>query len=118
MFHSKTISFFKTHIYIYIYILKERTIEKLSNLLGLLTVAEEERLVIEEESDKRADQVDHLARKSGYIPIHYYKKRCSFSLFNRTNIELYIQILKREKKGPLFHVWFFLVWFCFFVDEE
>ena len=42
-------------------------IEKVSNLLGLLAVAEEERVALEEESDKRADQVDHLSRKGGYL---------------------------------------------------
>ena len=35
--------------------------------MGLLAVEEEERIRLAEEGDSRADQVDHLARKTGYL---------------------------------------------------
>ena len=46
---------------------KERVIEKVAQLMGLLAVEEEERVRLAEEGDSRADQVDHLARKTGYL---------------------------------------------------
>ena len=46
---------------------KERIIEKIAHLLGLLAVEEEERTRIVREGEDRADQVDHLARKTGYL---------------------------------------------------
>ena len=46
---------------------KERVIEKVAQLMGLLAVEEEERVRLSEEGDSRADQVDHLARKTGYL---------------------------------------------------
>ena len=46
---------------------KERIIEKVAQLMGLLAVEEEERIRLAEEGDSRADQVDHLARKTGYL---------------------------------------------------
>lgn len=41
--------------------------EKVAQLMGLLAVEEEERIRLAEEGDSRADQVDHLARKTGYL---------------------------------------------------
>ena len=46
---------------------KERIVEKVCHLLGLLTVEEEERLRVTEERDSRSDQIDHLVRKTGYL---------------------------------------------------
>ena len=46
---------------------KERLVEKVTHLLGLLSVEEGDRHRIIREGEDRSDQIDHLSRKTGYL---------------------------------------------------
>jgi hypothetical protein len=48
---------------------KERVIEKMSHLLGLVLVEEEDRAAALQEHTQRRDQVDHLNRKTTAVQV-------------------------------------------------